>query len=253
LAERREQRLKTLQKLDYMVEISAVTFTYRKGIEALYDIDLKVRSGEFVFIVGPTGCGKSTLLKLIYLEEYPTEGKIVVLGRDMTRPNRRLLPHIRRNLGIVFQDFQLLENKTVAENVTFALRVTQAREEDIERKVPLALKMVGLEERADSFPGELSGGEQQRTALARAIINNPPFLIADEPTGNLDPDTSLELIGLIKKINERGTTVLIATHDEIIVNAFKQRVVRLDSGRIISDTEGGGYRDASEELAVLPE
>jgi cell division transport system ATP-binding protein len=236
-----------------MVEMSGISFTYRKGISALHDIDLKLRAGEFMFVVGPTGCGKSTLLKLIYLDEYTSEGRLMVLGRDVTRPRRRLIPYIRRNLGIVFQDFQLLESKTVAENVAFALHVIQAREEEIEKRVPLALKMVGLEERADSFPGELSGGEQQRTALARAVINNPPILIADEPTGNLDPDTSLGLIKLIKKINERGTTVLIATHDEMIVNAFKQRVVRLEDGRIISDAEGGGYRDVAEELAVLPE
>ncbi len=242
-----------MHKLDYIVEMSGVSFTYRQGISALHDINLKVRPGEFIFIVGPTGCGKSSLLKLIYLDQYPNEGKLMVLGRDVSRPKRRLIPYIRRNLGIVFQDFQLLETKTLAENVAFALQVTLASPEDIEKRVPLALKMVALEHRSDSFPGELSGGEQQRTALARAVINNPPILIADEPTGNLDPDTSKGIIRLLKKINERGTTVLVATHDEAIVNMLKQRVIRLEEGRIISDKEGGNYKDVSEELAVLPE
>lgn len=242
-----------MHKLDYMVEMTGVSFTYRKGISALHDINLKVRTGEFVFIVGPTGCGKSTLLKLIYLDQYPKEGKLMILGRDVSHPKRRLIPYIRRNLGIVFQDYQLLDNNTIAENVAFALKVTLARTEDIQKRVPLALKMVALEDRADSLPGELSGGEQQRVALARAVINNPPILIADEPTGNLDPDTSKGIIKLLKKINERGATVLVATHDEAIVDTLRQRVVRLEEGRIISDTEGGGYRDVSEELAVLPE
>lgn len=242
-----------LHKLDYIVEMSGVSFTYCQGISALHDINMKVRPGEFIFIVGPTGCGKSTLLKLIYLDQYPNEGKLMVLGRDVSRPKRRIIPYIRRNLGIVFQDFQLLETKTLAENVAFALQVTLASPEDIEKRVPLALKMVALEHRSDSFPGELSGGEQQRTALARAVINNPPILIADEPTGNLDPDTSKGIIRLLKKINERGTTVLVATHDEAIVNLLKQRVIRLEEGRIISDKEGGDYRDVSEEPAILSE
>jgi cell division transport system ATP-binding protein len=232
--------------LNYMVEMEGVSFTYPNNVRALEEIDFKVRPAEFVFIVGSTGCGKSSLLKLIYLDYSPSEGKLMVLGRDMTRPKRRLVPYIRRNLGVVFQDFQLLENKTVAENVAFALRVIQAKREEIEKKVPLALKMVGLDAKTDSFPEELSGGEQQRTALARAIINNPPLLIADEPTGNLDPETSLDIITLLKKINDRGTTVIIATHDQMIVDAFKQRVVRLDNGRIVSDTEGGVYRDADQ-------
>ena len=236
-----------------MVEMTGVSFTYRKGISALHDISLKVATGEFVFIVGPTGCGKSTLLKLIYLDQYPNEGKLMVLGRDVSQPKRRLIPYIRRNLGIVFQDYQLLENNTIAENVAFALKVTLARTEDIQKRVPLALKMVALEDRADSLPGELSGGEQQRAALARAVINNPPILIADEPTGNLDPDTSKGIIRLLKKINERGATVLVATHDEAIVDILRQRVVRLEEGRIVSDTEGGGYNDVPEELPVLPE
>ncbi len=235
-----------------MVEMDGVSFTYPNNVHALDEIDFKVRPAEFVFVIGSTGCGKSTLLKLIYLDGFPTTGNLKVLGRDMTRPKRRLIPYIRRNLGVVFQDFQLLENKTVAENVAFALRVIQAKREEIDKKVPLALKMVGLEGKADSFPGELSGGEQQRTALARAIINNPPLLIADEPTGNLDPETSLEIITLIKKINDRGTTVIIATHDQMIVDAFKQRVVRLDSGKIVSDAEGGAYRNADEHQ-VFPQ
>lgn len=242
----RKVKNRRLLDLDYMVEMDEVNFTYPNKVRALDDISLKVRPGEFLFIVGSTGCGKSTLLKLIYLDEHPDEGRLRVLGRDMTHPRRRLIPYIRRNLGIVFQDFQLLENKTVAENVAFALRVIQAGREEIAKKVPLALKMVGLEEKADSFPGELSGGEQQRTALARAIINNPPLLIADEPTGNLDPDTSLDIVSLIKKINLRGTTVIIATHDQLIVDAFKQRVLRLENGKITSDTEGGVYGSADQ-------
>ncbi len=236
-----------------MVEMQDVGFTYSKGIAALHDIDFKVRPGEFAFIVGPTGCGKSTLLKLVYLDQYVTSGTITVLGLDVSRPRRTIIPYIRRNLGVVFQDYRLLENKTIYQNIAFALHVIQARPEEIEKRVPLALKMVGLEDRGDALPGELSGGEQQRAALARAVINNPPILVADEPTGNLDPDTSLGIIRLLKKISDRGTTVLIATHDEANVDLFKQRVIRLDEGRIISDTEGGGYRDAPEELALLPD
>jgi cell division transport system ATP-binding protein len=249
----RDSKYRKINDLDFMVDMTDVGFTYQQGISALHDIDFKVRPGEFVFIVGPTGCGKSTLLKLIYLDQFITSGSITVLGVDVTRPRRRVIPYIRRNLGVVFQDYQLLENKSIYENIAFALHVIQARQEDIDKRVPLALKMVGLEDRAEALPGELSGGEQQRTALARAVINNPPILVADEPTGNLDPDTSLSIIRLLKKICDRGTTVLIATHDEANVDLFKQRVIRLEEGRIVSDTEGGGYRDAPEELAVLPD
>jgi cell division transport system ATP-binding protein len=234
-----------------VVHFQHVTLVYPNLVRALNDVELEINTGEFCFLVGPTGCGKSSLLRLIYLAERPTAGRLRVLGRDISHLPPSRIPNLRRKLGVVFQDFQLLEFKTVAENVAFALQVIGAPPEDIKRKVPLALRMVGLEHRADMFPHELSGGEQQRTAIARAIINAPPVLLCDEPTGNLDPDTSSDIVRLLTLINQRGTTIIMATHDAAIVNAFRRRVVYIEDSRILWDRDQGEYETNAEKLRLL--
>lgn len=234
-----------------IVHFQRVSLIYPNLVRALHEVELEVYPGEFCFLVGPTGCGKSSLLRCIYLAERPTAGRLRVLGRDISHLPPSRIPSLRRKLGVVFQDFQLLEFKTVAENVAFALQVIGAPHEEIRRKVPLALRMVGLEHKADMFPSELSGGEQQRTAIARAIINAPPLLLCDEPTGNLDPDTSRDIIRLISLINQRGTTVIIATHDAAIVNAFKRRVVYIEDGKVLWDRDQGEYQQEDEKLRLL--
>ncbi len=234
-----------------VIHFQQVSLVYPNLVRALEDVDLTVNVGEFCFLVGPTGCGKSSLLRCIYLSERPSKGRLRVLGREISELPSSRVPHLRRKLGVVFQDFQLLEYKTVAENVAFALQVIGAPVEDIRRKVPLTLRMVGLEEKINMHPGELSGGEQQRVAIARAIINAPPILLCDEPTGNLDPDTSKEIVRLLTLINQRGTTVIIATHDAQIVNTFKRRVVYMESGRILWDRDQGEYKIDNEKLRLL--
>jgi cell division transport system ATP-binding protein len=234
-----------------VVHFQRLSLVYPNLVRALQDVELEINAGEFCFLVGPTGCGKSSLLSCVYLAERPSAGRLRVLGKDITHLAPSRIPSLRRKLGIVFQDYQLLEFKTVAENVAFALQVIGAPMDDIRRKVPLALRMVGLEHKSDMFPTELSGGEQQRTAIARAIINVPPILLCDEPTGNLDPDTSREIVRLLTLINQRGTTILMATHDAAIVNTFRRRVVYMEDGRVIWDRDQGEYQTDDEKLRLL--
>lgn len=236
---------------DPIVHFQRVSLTYPNRVRALEDVELEIDEGEFVFLVGPTGCGKSTLLTCIYMAERPSSGRVRVLGKDITNLSPSRVPFLRRKLGVVFQDFQLLEFKTVFANVAYALQVIGAPSKDIERKVPLALRMVGLEHKAEMRPNELSGGEQQRTAIARAIINAPPILLCDEPTGNLDPDTSHEIVRLLSLINQRGTTVIMATHDAQIVNTFKRRVVYIEDGKILWDKEEGELKTDYAKLRLL--
>lgn len=224
-----------------MIDFKNVTKRYSNGTIGLQDATFKVNKGEFVFVVGPSGSGKSTLLKLILHEEAPTEGEVYVNGFAIHDMDRSEIPYLRRGLGVVFQDFRLLPNKTVYDNVSFAMQIVEAQPRDIRRQVPVALALVGLSKKARVYPHQLSGGEQQRVALARAIVNNPSILIADEPTGNLDPDTSWEIMKLLDDINQRGTTVLVATHEKSIVDEMKKRVMSLDYGRISHDVQKGYY------------
>lgn len=226
-----------------MIQLQNVTKTYLNGAKALIDITLRVNKGEFIFLVGPSGAGKSTLTKLLYREEIPSRGQIILNGQNVIRMRPREVPYLRRKIGMVFQDFRLLPQKTVGENVAFALEVIGASNKEIKKAVPAVLNMVGLTEKADVFPDHLSGGEQQRVCVARAIVNSPVLLIADEPTGNLDPETSWELMKLFMDINRRGTTIIMATHAWDIVDDMKKRVVELAGGRIVRDEEEGAYRN----------
>lgn len=222
-----------------MIEFRNVCKTYDTGTEAVHNANFKIEKGEFAFLVGSSGSGKSTLIKLILKEEEPTSGNIIINGKDTTflKPSR--VPFLRRSMGIVFQDFRLLPDKTVYENVAFAMYVVKATPKHIRRQVPMVLSLVGLSNKAKVYPNELSGGEQQRVALARAIVNNPSMLIADEPTGNLDPNTALDIMELLNDINLRGTTVVVATHAKDIVDRMKKRVIRVDHGNIVRDEKGG--------------
>lgn len=224
-----------------MIELTNVRKEYSKGISALNGVSVKIEQGEFVFIVGDSGSGKSTLIKLIMKELEPTEGSIVVNGKDLKKLRRRHVAKYRRTLGVVFQDFRLLKDRNIYENIAFALRVTEAPARIIKQKVPAALSLVGLAQKYKSFPKELSGGEQQRVAIARAIVNEPAILLADEPTGNLDPTNSWEIMSLLKEANERGTTVLVVTHNQEIVNEMNERVITMKQGVIVSDEKRGGY------------
>ena len=233
-----------------MIELQNVSVIYSGDRTALCNVSLQIEKGEFVFLVGATGSGKSTLLKLLYHEELPTTGSVIVAGTDIARMKPREVPFLRRRMGIVFQDYGLLPNKTVFENVAYALRVIGATRREIRRKVPEALGQVGLAHRCDAFPNQLSGGEQQRVAIARALVNNPAILVADEPTGNLDPDTSMGIVSIINEINERGTTVIVATHDKHIVDTAKRRVIALDRGMLIRDDRQGDYVGDSNGAGV---
>lgn len=224
-----------------MIELVNVSKTYPNGIEVLNSINLNIGKEEFVFIVGPSGAGKTTLLKLLYREEIPTSGKVVVDRVNVAGLEPAQVPFLRRNIGVVFQDFKLLPRRTVYENVAFALRVTGAPRSTIRRKVMQSLELVGMLKRANAFPDELSGGEKQRACIARAIVNNPALLIADEPTGNLDPTTTWDIVQLLDKINRRNTTVIVATHNKSIVDDMKRRVVAMEAGKIIRDQLLGGY------------
>ena len=224
-----------------MIEFHSICFTYPNGVQALKDVDLYVEKGEFVFLVGSTGSGKSSILKMIYREIIPTSGDIYVNDRDITDMKRSQVPEFRRTLGVVFQDFKLIPYKTVYENIAYALEVTGVKSKDIKPKVEKALELVNLADKAKRFPHEISGGEQQRTSIARAIVGEPIILVADEPTGNLDPESSWDIMELLDKINKNGTTIIMATHNRDIVDLMKKRVILVDNGQIVSDKEKGEY------------
>lgn len=224
-----------------MVEFRGVSKRYPNGTLALSNINLIINKGEFAFLVGQSGSGKSTLMKLLLKEEDPTDGEVIVNNNDVTSMKRENVPYLRRNLGIVFQDFRLLPNKTVYENVAFAMHITESPPREIRRQVPMALALVGLSRKANVYPDQLSGGEQQRVAVARAIVNSPSLLIADEPTGNLDPENSWEIVKLLNEIHQRGTTVIVATHERAIVDTMKKRVITIEKGHIVRDQQKGLY------------
>ena len=224
-----------------MIEFKDVRKVYANGTVALDGVDLKIEKGEFVFIVGHSGAGKTTLMKLLLREEKVSSGSLVVNGFDLYKMPERKLHHYRRKLGVVFQDFRLFPNKTVYENIVFAMRVVGTSAHEIKRRVPLILEIVNLDSKRNSFPHELSGGEQQRVALARALANNPDIIIADEPTGNIDPQMSLEIMNLLVKINKLGKTVLVVTHDQHLVDYYNQRVVTIDNGLVTSTKKGGMF------------
>lgn len=228
-----------------MITMEGVSVVYPDGTRALSGIDLHIDHGEFAYVVGPSGSGKTTLLHLVYRELVPTEGRVLIAGQDVGSLPRGRVPQLRRKVGVVFQDFRLLPDKTAWENVAFALEVVGASRKEKYRKVPLSLELVGLIDKDGSFPHELSGGEQQRVCIARALVNSPPILLADEPTGNLDPDISWEIVQLLGNIAERGTTVVVATHDRYIVDGMRRRVVSLMGGTVVrDDREGGGYDES---------
>ena len=229
-----------------MIELSNVVKTYDPGVKALNGISLKIDDGEFVFLVGPSGSGKSTIIKLLTAELEPTAGSVLVNGFVLEKIRPRAVPYLRRTLGVIFQDFRLISDKSVYENVAFAMRVIGAPEKEIQKRVPYVLELVGLETKGRRLPNELSGGEQQRVAIARALVNNPSVIIADEPTGNLDPARSLEIMMLLEQINALGTTVLVVTHERELVNRFTKRVVAISEGRIISDGMDGYYLNEEE-------
>ncbi|MCM1149948.1 MAG: cell division ATP-binding protein FtsE [Butyricicoccus sp.] len=226
-----------------MVHMGNVSMTYKSsGTLATDNLSLDIAEGEFAFLVGPSGSGKTTIIKLLTGEVAADEGEIVVNGFDLRTIKRRHLPKLRRTLGVIFQDFRLVEDKTVFENVAFAMHVIGASKKQVRERVPYVLKLVGLEGREKRLPQELSGGEQQRVAVARALVNSPRMIIADEPTGNLDPARSLELMLLLQKINELGTTLLVVTHEKELVNAFSKRVISIEAGSVVSDGMDGYYR-----------
>ena len=228
-----------------LIRLRNINKVYKNGVTAIHDLDLNIKKGEFVFIIGSTGCGKSTLIKMMYREEKPTKGKIIVGGIDVAKLRNRKVYKIRRKIGVVFQDYQLLPKSTAYENVAFALEVLGLPKSEIHKKVVKVLDLVGLKNKAKHYPDQLSGGEQQRVAIARAIVNGPKLLICDEPTGNLDPKTSMEIMDVLTAINKLGTTILMVTHDIDIVNKLKKRVIVLDSGRILKDYQEGEYRSES--------
>ncbi len=226
-----------------MIYIEDVTKIYENDAKGVEQINLEILKGEFAFIVGTSGSGKSTLMRLLLKEIEPSSGEIIINNTRLSQLTRNELPFFRRKMGVVFQDFRLLPNKTVYENVAFAMQIVQASSRDIRRNVPAILAMVGLQKKAKAYPNQLSGGEQQRTSLARAIVNKPALLLCDEPTGNLDPDTAWEIMNLLEDINDRGTTVVVATHAKEIVDQMKKRVITLKHGTILRDIEKGGYSD----------
>ena len=221
-----------------MIEFTNVTKSYAQGNHALKGVSMQIEDGEFAFLVGPSGSGKSTIIKLISGELKPTSGQIHVNGYSLERIRKREIPYLRRTVGVVFQDFRLIENKTVYENVAFAMRAIGAREREIRQRVPYVLELVGLENKSRRHPNELSGGEQQRLAIARALVNNPSTIIADEPTGNLDPVRSLEIMSLLEAINNLGTTMLVVTHEKNLVDRFDKRVIAIDDGLVVHDGNG---------------
>ena len=226
-----------------LIRLKDVKMTYKSGVTALYDLDLTINKGEFVFVIGATGCGKSSLIKLLYREIKPTSGKIMVGGIDVGRLRNRQVYKIRRKIGVVFQDYKLLEKLNVYENVAFALEIFGLPKDEIHTKVLKVLELVGLKGKAKMYPRELSGGEQQRVAIARAIVNGPKLLICDEPTGNLDPKTSMEIMSVLEEVNKLGTTIIMVTHDINIVNELKKRTILLDAGRVLKDYPEGEFED----------
>ncbi|NLT39860.1 MAG: cell division ATP-binding protein FtsE [Clostridiales bacterium] len=232
-----------------MVRFIDVYKEYDNGTKAINGVTFTINDGEMVFLVGPSGSGKSTIIRLINAEEKPTSGKLMVNGYNFSMMRPSDIPFMRRTLGVIFQDFRLIEKKTVLENVAFAMRVIGASKREIEKRVPYVLDLVGLSNQADRYPDKLSGGEQQRVAIARALVNNPEMIIADEPTGNLDPARSLEIMLLLERINELGTTVLIVTHEKTLVDKLTKRVIAIDNGKIVNDETGGyfGYEEGQYE------
>ena len=224
-----------------LIRMKNVKKKYRNGVTAIYDLNLKIKKGEFVFVIGSTGCGKSTLIKMLYREEKPTSGQIIVGGLDVGKLRNSKVYKLRRKLGVVFQDFKLLPKKTVYENVAFSLEIFGLPKDEIYSKVVKVLDLVGLKNKAKNYPNQLSGGEQQRVAIARAIVNGPKLLICDEPTGNLDEVTSMEIMNVLEAINKMGTTIIMVTHDTEIVNKMKKRVILLDAGRVLKDYKEGTY------------
>jgi len=235
-----------------MISLVNVSLRYPNGALALDNVSLTIEKSDFCFLVGPSGTGKSSLLKLIYREETPTQGQVIVGGSDITRISKRQIPLLRRRIGVVFQDFRLLPRKTASENVGYALDVIGVSKRDKHKRVPKALELVDLLEKADAYPDQLSAGEQQRVSIARALVNNPPILLADEPTGNLDPDASWNIIQLLSKINVKGTTVAVATHDRDIVDRMSKRVVTLAAGKIVADRERATYDHSEPERGARP-
>lgn len=224
-----------------LIKIKNVYKTYKTGVTAVYDLSLNIEKGQFVFVIGSTGCGKSTLIKMLYREEKPTDGTINIGGINVSKLKNRNVYKLRRKIGVVFQDFKLLPKLTVYENVAFALEIFGLPSSEIHSKVLKSLELVGLKHKAKNYPNQLSGGEQQRVAIARAIVNGPKLLICDEPTGNLDENTSMEIMKVLEEINKLGTTIIMVTHDTEIVNKMKKRVILLDSGRIVRDYKEGEY------------
>ncbi len=235
-----------------VVELRNVSKIYHGGSIGLDRVSLGVNRGEFVFLVGPTGCGKSTCLRLVLKELEASEGQVLVSGRDLGEMPRKKVPRLRRNVGVIFQDFKLLPNRTVYANVAYSLEVIGESRQSIRRKVPSILRLVGLSTKLHNYPDELSGGEQQRVSIARAFVNHPPLLLADEPTGNLDPETSIGIMQLIYRINRTGTTVIVATHDREMVDKMRRRVIELENGRVVRDQRSGRYRpdESTSEFAI---
>ena len=232
-----------------MIRLKDVEKCYANGAKAINGISLEIEDGEFVFLVGPSGSGKSTIIKMLTGEIGPTAGRIMINGYNMTNISSRQVPYMRRTIGVIFQDFRLLEKKNVYENMVFAMRAVGAPLGEIKRRIPYVLELVGLENKTRRLPGELSGGEQQRVAIARALVNNPETIIADEPTGNLNPERSFEIMSLLERINDLGTTMLVVTHEKDLVNRFSKRVIALEKGQIVSDHRGA-YYDTSKGTAL---
>ena len=230
-----------------MIQFNDVVKTYQQGNNALNGVSMQIEDGEFVFLIGPSGSGKSTIIKLITGELKPTSGTVHVNGYSLERIRKREIPYLRRTVGVVFQDFRLIDKMTVYENVAFAMRVVGAKEKEIKERVPYVLELVGLETKMNRHPNEMSGGEQQRLAIARALVNNPSTIIADEPTGNLDPERSFEIMALLQEINNLGTTVLVVSHDQKLVDLFGKRVIAIDDGLVVSD----GLEEEEEELYAV--
>jgi cell division transport system ATP-binding protein len=224
-----------------MISLQRVSKVYRNGVTALEEVSVEIDKGEFVFVVGPSGSGKSTMIRLLLKQEEATHGEVYVAGKNLSRVNSFKVPHLRRNIGTVFQDYKLLQDKTAFENVAFALEVIGKPKHVIDQRVPEILEYVGLGDKLNAYPDELSGGEQQRVSIARACVNRPLVLLADEPTGNLDPNTSVDIMRLLDKVNRIGTTILMATHDQAIVDAMRKRVIELDKGKVVRDQSRGVY------------